>query len=104
MASFTLCYDLERTNNPNNAFIEAALGLGWKAWVRGTDSKWHKLPDTTLRGDFANKDAAIKAFEAIKPAAEKILGKTLKIEKYFLVESSTISMFSDETKSENPYP
>lgn len=103
MASFTLCYDLDKTNNPNKAYLEAAVGLGWKAWVHGTDKKWHKLPDTTLRGDFENRDAALKAFNKIKPEAEKILGKPLKIEKYFLVESSAVALSSDETKNEDPY-
>lgn len=102
MAKFTVCYDLDASNNPHSSFIEAAISLGWQTWVRGTDKKWHKLPDTTLRGEFGDHAAALKAFKAIKPAAEKLLGQQILIEKYYLVESSGVSLTSNEVRDTKP--
>ncbi|MFI7957438.1 hypothetical protein, partial [Acinetobacter baumannii] len=62
-----------------------------------SDGIWHKLPNTTLRGEFEDHDAAVKAFKAIRPKAEKELGYKITVEKWFLAGYIQSSFESDET-------
>lgn len=80
-------YDLTNTSpSPYNAFRQAAVALGWDVWVDASDSYRYRLPNTTLVGDFGGSSAANDAFQAIKPAAERILGRPITVEKYFVAD------------------
>ena len=102
MASFIVSYDLEDTNNPHSAFLAAAKKLGWTSWVPTNADNYYKLPNTTLSGHFTSLDAAVHAFEAIKPAAESALRKSIKVEKHFLTEYTLASVDSDDVSINEP--
>lgn len=97
MPLFIACYDLNEKNSPHSEFLAAADDLGWSTWIKGSDGKWHRLPNTTLEGTFPDRDAAVKAFKAIKPAAEKKLGKTIVVEKWIVAHYSNATFSSDES-------
>jgi hypothetical protein len=74
MPSFAATYDLTNTTpSPYTTYRDAAIKLGWKVWILSNTSVWYRLPNTTLEGIFPDMDAAVKAFGAIKPAAEAVL-------------------------------
>lgn len=95
MAIFIACYDLKDKNNPHQDFLEAAEALGWGPWIKGSNGKLYKLPNTTLEGTFADKEAAVRAFKAIKPAAEKTLGSPITVEKWIVAKYSEATFSSD---------
>lgn len=96
MPKFVASYDLNNRNNPHTEFLQAAETLGWVTWVQSSDGTWYRLPNTTLRGDFDDHEAAVKAFKAIKPKAEKELGSTITVEKWIVAGYSGSSFDSDE--------
>lgn len=95
MPTFIACYDLNDRNNPHQDFLEAAEKLGWAPWILGSSKKWNRLPNTTLHGTFDDKDAAVDAFKAIEPAAEKTLGRAITVEKWIVAQYSTATFYSD---------
>lgn len=99
MAKYIATYDLTNTTpHPYTAFRDAALKLGWAVWVLASNGYWYRLPNTTLIGEFATLDAAEKAFDAIKPAAEKALGRAITVEKMFIAEYVASRVNSNETQ------
>jgi hypothetical protein len=103
MTNFIACYDLNGTNNPHNDYLAAAIACGWSQWVKTESGKWFKLPNTTLHGNFADEVSALASFKNIKTEAEKLLGKPITMEKYFVTKYSTASVVSDDKKSTKPY-
>jgi hypothetical protein len=98
MTRFIACYDLKETRpDPHSDYLAAAEGERWYAWLQGSDQKWYRLPNTTLVGEFSNREAAVAAFKAIKPAAEKTLGKAITVEKWIVADYSAATFNSDET-------
>jgi hypothetical protein len=103
MATFIATYDLNDKNNPHSSYLAAAIASGWSQWVEMKSGKWRKLPNTTIIGIFKDSEAALASFKSIKPSAEKLLGKTITVEKYFLTQYSSATVDSDEEKSSRPY-
>ena len=99
MANFIATYDLNDKNNPHDEYLEAAEKCGWYPWIRASDSKWYRLPNTTLKGEFDTKDAAVAAFKSIKGVAEKSLGSTITVEKWFVAQYSASSIDSDHVET-----
>lgn len=97
MPKFIATYDLTNTSpSPYTAYRDAAIELGWAVWILGSNDVWYRLPNTTLVGTFDNMDAADKAFDAIKPAAEKKLGRSITVEKHILANYTSSRFASDE--------
>ncbi|TPK42290.1 MULTISPECIES: hypothetical protein [unclassified Mesorhizobium] len=100
MAKFLVTYDLKNTTpSPYVAFRDAAIKLGWAVWQLTSDGNWYRLPNTTLIGEFPDMAAADKSFDAIKPAAEKVLGHPITLEKEFLVLYSGSLILSDQKQA-----
>ncbi|SMF65785.1 hypothetical protein SAMN02982989_3404 [Xaviernesmea oryzae] len=99
MASFIASYDLNDKNDPHDEYLAAAEKCGWYPWILASDDKWYRLPNTTLKGEFDTKDAAVAAFKSIKGIAEKSLGKSITVEKWIVVQYTTATFNSDETQS-----
>lgn len=99
MATFIATYDLNKMYNPHQCFMDAAIKLGWSPWIKGSDNRWHKLPNTTISGEFSSQDAAVKAFQAIEPAAEKELKQPITVEKWIVAQYSMGSFISDDVTS-----
>ncbi|PST17954.1 hypothetical protein C7U61_16725 [Rhizobium sp. JAB6] len=98
MALFIATYDLGEAHSPHSAFLKAAKSLGWEPWIKGSsEPKWRKLPNTTLEATFSDIDAAVTAFKAIKPAAERELGYSITIEKWIVIQYTEARFRSDET-------
>jgi len=98
MARYIAVYDIADTNpDPHSEFITQGEKLGWVTWVWApTLQKWYKLPNTTLIGDFADRDAAKAAFNGAAKAARAEKGK-LTIEKYFIADYGSGVFDSDVT-------
>jgi len=88
VTEYLVSYDLKETNpKPHKEFVLAAEKQGFLYVYKADDL--FRLPNTTIWGNFTDKDAARDAFEHAKTAAEKKLGITIVLEK------RTISKFSD---------
>lgn len=99
MPRFIATYDLTNTNpSPYTAYREAALELGWAVWILSSKGVWYRLPNTTLVGSFDSMAIADKAFDAIKPAAEKKLGRLIKVEKHIIAQYSESRFDSDQSQ------
>jgi hypothetical protein len=98
MPAFIATYDLNESNSPHFAFLQAAEELGWVTWIRSSKPDWNRLPNTTLRAEFGTLDEAVKSFKSIKPEAEKTLRSTITVEKWIVVQYSTARFISDETQ------
>lgn len=95
MATFIATYDLNDKNNPHGEYLDAAEKCGWYPWIKASNGKWYRLPNTTLKGEFETKDAAVAAFKSIKGVAEKELGSTITVEKWIVAQYSASSFDSD---------
>ncbi|ASS57594.1 hypothetical protein [Rhizobium leguminosarum] len=98
MARYIAVYDIAETYpDPHSEFITQAEKLGWVTWVWApARQKWYKLPNTTLIGEFADRDAAKAAFNDAAKAARAEVGK-LTIEKYFIADYGAGAFDSDVT-------
>lgn len=97
MATFIACYDLKETSpKPHNEFLEAAKQHGWEPWILARDNIWYRLPNTTLVGQFDSQELAVAAFKAIRPDAEKALGVSIVVEKWFVAKYVGANFNSDE--------
>ncbi|AMS43417.1 hypothetical protein [Aminobacter aminovorans] len=98
MANYIAVYDLEdMTPSPYSRFIEQAEKQGWSAFIWGeTSKKWLRLPNTTLIGEFSDGASAKKAFDDARGAAEKLLGRKIKVEKHLIATYAATSYSSDE--------
>ncbi|WP_455872873.1 hypothetical protein [Rhizobium yanglingense] len=96
MARYIAVYDIADTHrDPHAAFIAQAEKLGWSTWVWAlTAKKWYKLPNTSLIGDFQDRDAAQAAFNAAAKAARAEKGE-LTVEKYFIADWGSATFDSD---------
>ena len=95
MASFIACYDLNDKNNPHQEFMEAAKKNGWEPWIKSTEKKWYRLPNTTIVGVFDNQAAAVASFNKIKVDAEVTLKHPITVEKWFVGQYTTSNFNSD---------
>ncbi|MER9644735.1 hypothetical protein [Mesorhizobium sp. M0239] len=95
MPDYLATYDLMKTNpEPYSEFLEQATKLGWRLWV--TDGKdWYRLPNTTLEGTFATRDAAVAALKAAGVATAKAIGIKVTIEKWIVTSSEEATFNSD---------
>lgn len=91
-------YDIADTSpDPHAEFIAQADKLGWSTWVWApAKNKWYKLPNTTLVGEFVNRDAAKSAFDAAVKATRASKGN-VKLEKYFIADYGSSTFDSDVT-------
>jgi hypothetical protein len=98
MPDYLVTYDLRETSpDPHGEFIRQSDARGWSPYKWGPQSqKWLRLPNTTLVGDFATRDAAKAAFDEAKKATEGAIGQTVTVEKYILVAYSNWLFDSDE--------
>lgn len=98
MPRFIASYDLKSSNpSPYSAFLDEVKKLGWQCWILSSADVWYRLPNTTLVGMFNDMNAAKVAFNAIKPAAESVLGVTIVVEKQIIAQYSTANFSSDVT-------
>ena len=89
MPRFVVTYDLRQSApKPHAKFLEFATEAGWATWVRG-GGKWHKLPNTTLEGQFDTIEDALAAFDTAVRLTEAELGVTKILEKIFIVSHET---------------
>ncbi|WEX75243.1 hypothetical protein PYH37_000628 [Sinorhizobium numidicum] len=97
MAWYVISYDIKKTTqDPHSEFLNQADSVGWKVWVySGTVKKWYRLPNTTLVGAFANRDAALKAFKNAIASTSKALGIAVTVEKFFLSACASTLFNSD---------
>lgn len=96
MPRFIASYDLNEKNSPHYEFIAAAEKHGWSLWIKASDDKWYRLPNTTLVGEFTNQETAVEAFKAIKPTAESELGGSITIEKWIVANYTVANFNSDQ--------
>jgi hypothetical protein len=100
MTRYIACYDLKETRpDPHASYLTAAEANGWSPWLFASDKKWYRLPNTTLVGEFTNRDAAVASFKAIKSAAEKTLARTITVEKWIVADYTAATFASDETST-----
>ena len=98
MTRYFACYDLEDTYpSPHAVFIEKADSQGWYPWILSDIKVFHRLPNTTLIGDFANMDAAVNALKAARTATQGEIGVTVDLEKWIVTERGAARFHSDDT-------
>lgn len=98
MTDYIVTYDLTRTTpEPYSTMLDEAEKRGWSRWIWGpTNKKWLRLPNTTLVGEFANRDAAKKAFDDAVAATGTAIGRKVTVEKFILASYSGATFNSDE--------
>lgn len=102
MPTFIASYDLQSSNpSPYSAFLDEAKKLGWQCWILSSTDIWYRLPNTTLEGTFSDMNAATAAFNAIKPATEAVIGRTVVVEKYIIAQYTNASFNSDVKQPKN---
>lgn len=101
MTRYLISYDLKKTNpQPYEEVLEQAAKVGWTVWIFAPNkNKWYRLPNTTLVGEFDNRDAAKKAFDTAIQGAAKSLGISITVEKYFLADYSGAQFDSDVSQN-----
>jgi hypothetical protein len=96
MPNFLATYDLKETKpDPHSAFLQHAQTNGWNYWILSSDNFWHRLPNTTLVGDFPSMGAAHTALEATRLATERQLGIPVIMEKWIVVRYDENLFVSD---------
>jgi len=97
MPSFIACYDLKETNpSPHTKFLEKALANKWFLWIRASNGKAYRLPNTTLIGIFATRDAAVAALEKTRADTQAELGRTVTMPKWIVALYDGAQFDSDE--------
>lgn len=99
MTFYVMSYDIKKTiPDPYGEFLNRADKLGWKVWVWAPSVKrWYRLPNTTLVGEFTNRDAAAIAFDNAVSNTSAALGIPVTVEKFFLAAYSESFFDSDVT-------
>lgn len=96
MATFILSYDLRKTTpDPHAKFIEAAVKNGWMPWILSGDNVWYQLPNTTLVGDFATEQDAVRALESTRSATQAQIGGQVILEKWIIAQYASARFDSD---------
>jgi hypothetical protein len=101
MAWYVVTYDLKKTvPNPHAAFLTEAGNLGWTTWcptdVVDGRQILHRLPSTTLMGQFAGLKAADEAFGAAVENTKAVTGGKVLVEKYLLLAKGAAILESNE--------
>ena len=87
MPKFLATYDLKETKpDPHETFLEEAKPHGWEPWIKSSDKKWYRLPNTTLWGTFDDREKAVAALKATKADTEKEIGIKVTMEKWIVVQ------------------
>lgn len=95
MARFLASYDLTNKNpSPYGPFLEHAANNGWEPWVPFDGGK-NRLPNTTLRGEFATLPLAVAAFEQSILDTSRDIGAII-VPKWIVAEYLTSTSKSDE--------
>lgn len=101
MPLFIASYDLTKTNPPpHEKFIEEAAKKGWQRWVLSASNVWYRLPNTTLHGNFADREAAVQALKDTRAATQAAIGITVTMEKW-IVTGPASSTFDGDVKQAN---
>ena len=96
MPTFLASYDLKETKpDPHQTFLEKAKARGWEPWIKATDGKWYRLPNTTLEGTFDSQEKAVAALNATREDTEKAMGIAVTMEKWIVALYSTANFNSD---------
>lgn len=96
MTAFIATYDLRETNpGPHSEFLEQADKNGWSPWLL-IDGEWHRLPNTTLIGDFTDKPAAVAALKKTRADTEREMGRKVTMEKWIVAPRGDISIVSND--------
>lgn len=96
MAKYIASYDLRETSpSPHAEFLEQAKAKGWRLWILSGKNERYRLPNTTLDGDFADREAAVAALKATRTATEAKLGRPVVMEKWIVAERNGASFDSD---------
>ncbi|KQY78636.1 hypothetical protein ASD52_01970 [Ensifer sp. Root142] len=97
MTTYVISYDIKKTTpDPYSEFLNQAEKVGWKVWIWAPSvKKWYRLPNTTLVGDFQNRDAAHRAFNTAVANTSAAIGVTVTVEKFFLAAYSE-SLFNSD--------
>lgn len=98
MPQYLISYDLKSSDpSPHKPFLDAAekedLLYVYKA------STLNRLPNTTVWGIFADKDAARAAFDRALSAAGRKLGRAIVLEKRIITRLSDLYVRSDVSKA-----
>jgi hypothetical protein len=97
MAAFIASYDLQETNpSPHAKFLEKARENGWNYWILAGGTEWHRLPNTTLVGNFPDMNAAVAALKKTRSDTEAALGRTVTMPKWIVSERAKSIVVSDE--------
>jgi len=97
MPTFIASYDLKETRpDPHQVFIEKAEKRGWSVWIKSSDDKWYRLPNTTLEGTFDTREEAAAALKATRADTEEEIGIRVTMEKWIVAQYSGASFNSDE--------
>ena len=102
MPKFIASYDLtSMTPSPHSEFITQSRKLGWLPWILSRNDLWYRLPNTTLVGTFATREAAVAALKQARENASAEIGKKIVMEKWIVAEYSGASFDSDETQKKS---
>lgn len=97
MPNYIATYDLKETNpSPHWAFLSNAVKNKWLLWIRASDGKLYRLPNTTLIGTFATREAAGNALEKTRADTQAELGRAVTMPKWIVAEYSEARFNSDE--------
>jgi preprotein translocase subunit Sec63 len=98
MPKFIASYDLKETYpDPHSPFLQKAEAAGWALWILSGNQKWYRLPNTTLVGEFADKDTAVNALKQARSDTQQEIGTTVTMPKWIVAEYSTATFISDDT-------
>ena len=97
MPRYLISYDLKSSDpSPYKPVLDAAEKQGLLYVIKGTDL--HRLPNTTLWGAFATRDAANGAFDRALAAAAKAISRRIVVEKRIVAEMDDFGVRSDKRK------
>lgn len=96
MPKFIASYDLRETNpSPHAEFLKQATAHGWRVWILSGKNEWYRLPNTTLDGEFVDRDAAVTALKNTRAATERELRVTVTMEKWIVADRGGATFDSD---------
>jgi hypothetical protein len=100
MTRYWATYDLSTAagrSSPHSEFLKQAEKVGWSSWIL-INGVWNKAPNTTVVGEFLNRDKAREALSAAVAATSRELGWTVGMPKMVIFSGGGL-VRSDVTKS-----
>jgi hypothetical protein len=102
MTDYLITYDLEEGSpDPHKPFLSAAANEGLLYVWKGANYV-NRLPNTTVWGVFATKEAADAAFDRALSATARTVRREVSLEKRCTVEMSKTTVKSDRRKKPDP--